>query len=88
MEKPERLRVAAKLGEVVVEQRDELIIDAETDNVPSVVLEDANRTIRLGEVPRVDLFYDAEDDHGLRQIDLVLKSVEREERRPLMRQRR
>jgi hypothetical protein len=85
VEKPERLRVAAKLGEVVVEQRDELIIDAETDNVPSVVLEDANRTIRLGEVPRVDLFYDAEDDHGLRQIDLVLKSVEREERRPLMR---
>ena len=85
IEKSERLRVAAKLGEVVVMQRDELIVDAEVDTAPRVSLRDANRTIRLSEAPRVDLFYEAEDDHGLRQIDIVLKSVEREERRPLMR---
>ena len=85
VDRPERLRVAARLGQVIVEQDDELIVDADIDAPPTVKLENASRTIRLGQVDRVEVFYRAEDDHGLRQIDLVLKSADREVRRQLMR---
>ena len=81
----ERLRVAARLGQVTIEQGDELIIDAETDTPPTVELDNTSRTVRLSQVDRVELFYRAKDDHGLRQIDLVMRSSDREERRPLMR---
>ena len=85
LETSERLRVAARLGQVVVEQGDEIIVDAEVDLPPVVELENANRTIRLDQVERVELIYRASDDHGLRQIDLVMKSADREERRQLIR---
>lgn len=85
VERPERLHVAARMGQVLIEQGDELIVDAEIDEPPSVELENASHSIRLRQVDRVEVFYRARDDHGLRQIDLVLKSADREERRQLMR---
>jgi len=85
VQQPERLRVAARLGQVLIEQDDELIVDAEIDQPPTVELENTSRRIRLREVERVEIFYHAKDDHGLREIDLVLKSADREERRQLMR---
>ena len=80
-----RLRVAARFGDVFIDQQDELIVDAVADEVPAVELLDARRSIRLTQAERVEIAFVARDDHGLRQIDLVLKSVEREERRTLMR---
>ncbi len=85
LERSERLRVAARLGQVLVEQGDEIIVDAEVDLPPVVELENANRTLRLEQIERVELIYHAKDDHGLRQIDLVMKSADREERRQLIR---
>jgi hypothetical protein len=85
LDRSERLRVAARLGQVVVEQGDEIIVDAEVDTPPVVELENANRTVKLNQVERVELIYRASDDHGLRQIDLVMKSADREERRQLIR---
>lgn len=85
VEQPERLHVAARMGQVLIEQGDELIVDAEIDEPPTVELENASHSIRLKQVDRVEVFYRARDDHGLRQIDLVLKSADREERRQLMR---
>jgi hypothetical protein len=85
VEQPDRLRVAARMGQVVIEQGDELIVDPEIDALPIVELENGTRSIQLGQVDRVEVYYRATDDHGLRQIDLVLRSADREERRQLMR---
>ncbi len=85
VEQSARLRVAARLGQVIIEQGDELIVDSEIDAPPVVELENASRAIQMGQVDRVELFYRATDDHGLRQIDLVMKSADREERRQLIR---
>lgn len=81
----ERLGIAARFGPTMVEQEDAVVIDAEPDQRPVVSLENEGQTVRLGRVPRVELNYRASDDHGLRQIDLVLRSAEREDRRTLMR---
>lgn len=81
----ERLKIAARFGPSRIEQDEEVVIDAEPDELPQVTLENEGQTVRLGRIHRVELNYRAYDDHGLRQIDLVLKSVDREDRRTLMR---
>jgi hypothetical protein len=85
LEKSARLRVAARFGDVLVFEDEALEVEALPDEPPQVVLEEAPRTIELRTTPRVELRYLATDDHGLRQIDLVLRSGSREERRVLVR---
>ena len=80
-----RLRIAARFGPTLIEQDDSILIDAETDEPPEVVLENEGQTVQLGRVARVELKYQAFDDHGLRQLDVVLKAADHEERRTLMR---
>ena len=80
-----RLRIAARFGATMIEQDDSILIDAEPDEPPEVVLENEGQTVQLGHVSRVELKYQAIDDYGLRQIDVVLKAGDREERRTLMR---
>jgi hypothetical protein len=79
------LRVAARFGGVLVPDPENLEIIALRDRVPEVVLEGAPRSLALKELERLEFRYLVGDDHGLEQIDLVLRSGAREERRVLMR---
>jgi hypothetical protein len=77
------LRVAARFGGVRISQRDTLTVDSIADLSPVVLLEGAPKTVRLVDTPSVSLKYEATDDHGLREIALVLRSGPNEERRTL-----
>ncbi|HEU4409192.1 MAG TPA: DUF4175 domain-containing protein [Polyangiaceae bacterium] len=79
------LRVGARFGPVRVEQAEGLLLRSRPDEAPVVEVEGAPRTARLLEESEIPLVYRASDDHGLRQLDLVLRSGAREERRPLAR---
>jgi hypothetical protein len=78
------LRVRARFGEVVIEEPEGWDLKAIVDEVPTVELEGAPKTIDLatagGAVP---LKYDAFDDHGLREVHLVVRVGAHEERRVL-----
>jgi hypothetical protein len=82
------LRVLARFGHVVIEEPQATEITSIEDQAPVVKLEGAPKTIELaraqdgGEIP---LRYEATDDHGLREVQLVLRSGPREERRVLAR---
>ena len=79
------LRVAARFGDVLIEQRDVLHMAAIEDYTPDVTLDGAPRTVALLDVTEVALAYEAIDDHGLTQIDLVLRAGDEESRRVLAR---
>lgn len=78
-----QLRVAARFGDVVIPQRDEIVVEALEDEVPQVQVADAPRSIRLLDVQQVAVRYEASDDHGLTQVDLVLRAGGKESRRVL-----
>jgi hypothetical protein len=77
--------VAARFGNVLVREPQPIRLQAVPDRVPEVVLEGAPREVPLEGLERLELGYSASDDHGLRQIDLVLRSGGREDRRVLER---
>ena len=91
-----KLRVVARFGGVVIPESEITEVTSIPDAPPLVVLEGAPRTIRLagdsaatppveaddGDIP---IRYEATDDHGLREVHLVLRSGTREERRVLAR---
>jgi len=77
------LWVAARFGEVLVREPQPVRVAAVPDRAPVVVLEGAPKELMLEGLERIELSYSAQDDHGLRQIDLVLRSGAREERRVL-----
>jgi hypothetical protein len=80
------LHVVARFGEVVIPEPDALIVDAVPDHPPKVVLEGAPRRLELVEQTEdLPIKYEAVDDHGLREVHLVLRSGTREERRVLAR---
>lgn len=79
------LRVAARFGAVRVAQADEQAVISIPDELPTVRVEKAPRTVRILEEPSLPIRYEAVDDHGLREVDLVLRSGKREERRVLSR---
>lgn len=79
------LRVAAKFGSVRIEQDDVQHVTSIPDAAPRVVVEGAPKTVRMLEEPEVLISYEASDDHGLRQVDLVYRSGGRETRRVLSR---
>jgi hypothetical protein len=83
LERDTELRVAARFGDVLIREGDPLRVKSVPDAVPLVLLEGAPKTLELEHLERLDLRYLAADDHGLRQIDLVLRSGGREERRVL-----
>ncbi len=83
LERDVTLRVAARFGDVLVREPLPMPVQAVPDAVPLVVLEGAPRQVELERIDRLDLSYVAADDHGLREIDLVLRSGGREERRVL-----
>lgn len=77
------LAIAARFGEVLITEPEVLHLVALSDEAPVVVLEDAPKTFKLSELERLELRWRAADDHGLTQVDLVLRSGTREERRTL-----
>jgi hypothetical protein len=68
------LRIAAKLGEVRISQRETLTVESIPDLPPEVKLAGAPQTVKLVDAPRLTLAYEAADDHGLTEIALVLRS--------------
>jgi Domain of unknown function (DUF4175) len=79
------LRVAARFGDVLIREAEGVMLQAVPDAVPIVDLEGAPERIELRDFDRQELRYEASDDHGLREIDLVLRAGGREDRRPLTR---
>jgi hypothetical protein len=78
------LRVVARFGDVVIRQSDVLEVVSVPDNAPVVRLEGAPRRLQLvDEVEDIPIKYEASDDHGLREVQLVLRCGAREERRVL-----
>jgi hypothetical protein len=81
------LHVVARFGDVAIPEPDALVIESIPDTPPIVALEGAPRQLLLVEQRDDDIpiKYEAIDDHGLREVHLVLRSGVREERRVLAR---
>ncbi len=77
------LVVAARFGGVLIVEPESLNVVAMTDGAPRVTLDGAPRSFKMSELERLELRWSAADDHGLEQVDLVLRSGTREERRTL-----
>ena len=77
------LWVAARFGEVLIPEAGRLSLVAVPDAPPSVELENAPRSVELRDAERIEFRYEVEDDHGLRELNLVLRSGAREDRRVL-----
>jgi hypothetical protein len=79
------LRIAARFGNVRIMQNDVQHITSIPDLAPKVIVEGAPKTIHMLEEPEILVSYEASDDHGLRQVDLVYRSGSREVRKVLSR---
>lgn len=80
------LRTVARFGQVVIPEPDAMPVESIPDAAPVVTLEGAPRTLMLVEQTEdLPIRYEATDDHGLREVHLVLRSGAREERRVLSR---
>jgi hypothetical protein len=80
------LRVAALFGDVLIEEPMSTHVQSIADDPPRVVLEGAPREVKLEldtDVSEIPLRYEATDDHGMREVHLVLRAGAREERRML-----
>lgn len=85
LSKPVELRVAARFGDVLITEAQALAVRAVADEAPIVELEGAPRRVELKDLQALELRYDARDDHGLREVALVLRAGGREDRRTLER---
>jgi hypothetical protein len=82
------LRVVARFGDVGIRESDATHIESIADEEPVVTLEGAPKRIELARAEdsgEIAIRYQATDDHGLREVHLVLRSGTREERRVLAR---
>jgi hypothetical protein len=80
-----KLRVAARFGTVLIPEPYAFDVTSIPDDAPVVTIEGAPKTVKLLDTPEIEISYDATDDHGLREVHLVLRSAGREERRVLAR---
>ncbi len=78
------LRVRARFGAVAIDEPRGWDLVAIQDETPKVELEGAPGTIEIAKTEgSIPLRYDASDDHGLREVHLVIRVGSREERRVL-----
>ena len=85
-----KLKVVARFGDVTIPESEHTPVESIPDAAPVVHLEGAPRQIRLAaddpsQNADVPIKYEATDDHGLREVHLVLRAGTREERRVLAR---
>ncbi len=83
-----KLKVVARFGKVVIPEPDATPVESIPDEAPLVTLEGAPKQIRLAteeDASEIPIHYEATDDHGLREVHLVLRAGPREERRVLAR---
>jgi hypothetical protein len=80
-----RLRTAARFGSVLIFDPYAIAVKSIPDEAPVVRVEGAPKSLKLLEVPFIEVNYEASDDHGLKEVHLVLRSAGREERRMLAR---
>lgn len=79
-----KLRVRARFNSVAIEEPRGWDLIAIQDQTPKVELEGAPGTIEIAKAEgAIALRYDASDDHGLREVHLVIRVGSREERRLL-----
>lgn len=79
------LFVAARFGDVLIREPRRVQVFAQPDRLPRVRLEGAPAEFELNQMERLELRWGAVDDNSLSQVDLVLRSAGREERRTLER---
>jgi hypothetical protein len=80
------LRVVARFGEVTITEPQALSVECIPDRAPVVSLEGAPRKVLLAdETEDIPIRYQASDDHGLREVHMVLRAGVREDRRVLAR---
>ncbi|MEO8877401.1 MAG: DUF4175 domain-containing protein [Polyangiaceae bacterium] len=83
------LKIVARFGDVVIEEPEGTAVTSIADEAPVVTLEGAPRQVVLAppgggdDVSEIPIRYEASDDHGLREVHLVLRSAGKEERRVL-----
>ncbi len=77
------LVIAARFGNVLIAEPEALHVVSLPDGAPVVSLEGAPQTLRSSEIEQLVLRWKAVDDHGLEQVELVLRSGNREDRRLL-----
>jgi hypothetical protein len=83
-----KLRVVARFGEVVIPESQDSTLTSIPDRVPAVSLEGAPKRIVLAgeeDASEIPIHYEATDDHGLREVHVVMRAAAREERRVLAR---
>lgn len=83
-----KLRVVARFGDVVIPESQDTPVESIPDAPPIVQLEGAPKRIILAgeeDASEIPIHYEATDDHGLREVHLVLRAAAREERRVLAR---
>lgn len=83
-----KLRVVARFGDVVIPEPQDTPIESIPDAAPVVALEGAPKRIILAgeeDASEIPIHYEATDDHGLREVHLVMRAAAREERRVLAR---
>jgi hypothetical protein len=80
-----RLRTAARFGQALIFDPYSIEVRSIADEAPIVRVEGAPKTVKLLDVPVIEIDYEATDDHGLKEVHLVLRSGAREERRMLAR---
>lgn len=85
LERPTRLRVAARFGGVLIHDPRTIDAFALPDRVPTVELAGAPAEIPLESMERLELSWAAKDDHSIVEVEVVLRSAGKEERRPLER---
>jgi hypothetical protein len=82
------LRVVARFGAVVIPEAQDTYVESIPDRAPDVSLEGAPKRIALAseeDASEIPIHYEATDDHGLREVHLVMRAGAREERRVLAR---
>ena len=83
-----KLRIVARFGEVVIPESQDTPVESIADRAPEVALEGAPKRIVLAseeDASEIPIHYEATDDHGLREVHLVMRAGAREERRVLAR---
>jgi hypothetical protein len=82
------LRVVVRFGDVVIREPETTRVSSIADEPPTVLLEGAPKKVMLAKAEddgTIPIRYEAQDDHGLREVHLVLRSGVEEERRVLAR---